>query len=169
MTATDRWNNRFPVGWEGKISGDDRLFRTVLVDFSAVDGKTVIAQVLSEGRWLVVGEGSKNDSESGVDEGVADLVMEQAVADIGKSLIRAVSKRKFRVYCHEGSNEFLSLCKEFGVEHETFVELTPEQVLSISEKIAVMVLPAIDGIQGLRLDTPSRYFSGGTSHPWKSR
>jgi hypothetical protein len=148
MTATDRWNNRSPVAWEGKIPGDDRLFRAIIVD-----DKTVIAQYLADDKWLVVGEGSKDDLESGKDEGVADLVMEQAVADVGSALIRAVSKRKFQIYCYDGSKEFLDLCKELGVENGSTVELTPEQVLDLSHKVAIMITPNRD-IQVLRLDSP---------------
>lgn len=136
MSVADRWNNRYPTAWEGKIPGEDRLFRAV-----RVDDKTVIAQVLSGEKWLNVGE-------AGGDEGIADLIMEQAVSDL-------CSRRKYQVYCYDRSPAFLAQIREFGLENDAIVELTAGQVVELSQRVAVMVTPAPPGdVQLLRVDTP---------------
>lgn len=144
----DRWDNKFPVAWQGQIPGDPRTFRAI-----RVDEKTAIAQVLVENRWLNLGS-EATDPVVYLPE-LESLVFEQVVADIGSSLIKAVAKRKFAVHFYDRSNEFIAQCAALGLYQDTVVELTPEQVLNASQKIAVMLRPAKgDEPQLLCVDTP---------------
>lgn len=59
------------------------------------------------------------------------------------------------MYLYDRSPAFVRTCADAGCLPDQVADLTPEQVLGLSQKVAVMVTPAEKGEpQLLRLDTP---------------
>lgn len=61
---------------------------------------------------------------------------------------------RFHVYLYERSPAIVSALREIGLEHGVSVDLTADQVISITEQFPILIHPEKDGVRLLCIDNP---------------